>query len=125
MAHRLEADGYTVVQAGNYETAMEIFNLQGGKIDLLIADISLPGHNGCDLARNVLKIRPETRILFVSGHAGAEVVRFYGLSVADVHFLRKPFETASLLARVHRLMASHEKFEVHRTDTSQGAEGAD
>ena len=62
----------------------------GEAVDLLIADISLPDGNGCELAIAMREKKPDLRVLFVSGHVGAEVCRFYGLDVTDLHFLRKP-----------------------------------
>jgi DNA-binding response OmpR family regulator len=124
MSAALRANGYQVVKACNYDTAMGAFDLHRDEIDLLIADVSLPGRNGCDLALSILKSKPDIRVLFVSGHAGAEVVRFYGLSISDIHFLRKPFEPADLIARVRQVLASTEKFGALSRAAGQVSENA-
>jgi DNA-binding response OmpR family regulator len=105
----LRANGFQVVKACNYDTAMGVFAVHREDIDVLIADISLPGRNGCELALSILNAKPDVKVLFISGHTGAEVVRFYGLSISDILFLRKPFEPAALIARLNQVLASTEK----------------
>jgi len=112
MRSALQAEGFKVLEAGNYDTALSTFDLHREDIGILITDISLPGNNGCELARTVFKVNPDIKVLFVSGHAGAEICRFYGLSVSDFHFLRKPFAMDSMVARVHGLIASQAPLEI-------------
>lgn len=123
MSVALKAQGFQVFETGNYDAALSTFDRHKGAIDLLVSDISLPGNNGCELARVILALKPDLKVLFVSGHAGAEICRFYGFSIADVHFLRKPFNAASLVARVRRIMTSSESFEFGMTP-QQSARGA-
>jgi DNA-binding response OmpR family regulator len=106
----LHRQGYTVVEADNFQNAMNEFERYRDSIELLIADISLPGGNGCELAIAMRDRKPNLRALFVSGHVGAEVCRFYGLDVSDEHFLPKPFKAADLLSRVSQVMHSDEPF---------------
>jgi DNA-binding response OmpR family regulator len=102
----LTGKGYTTVEADSYETAMSVFEENRYSIALLVADISLPGGNGCDLAVALSKQHSDLRVLFVSGHVGAEVCQYYGLDVSDEHFLQKPFEAAELISRVSQIMSS-------------------
>src|SRR5437868_14958738 len=84
----LRSGGYTVLEAGSCEQCTAVFQRNQSAVQLLIADISLADGNGCDLALALWKQKPELKVLFVSGHVGAEVCRFYGLEVTDLHFLR-------------------------------------
>ncbi|MGH9627533.1 MAG: response regulator [Bryobacteraceae bacterium] len=61
------------------------------RIDFLIADVSLPGPNGCELAVQLLRSESELQVLFISGYTGAEVCSTYGVSLSGSHFLAKPF----------------------------------
>ena len=54
------------------------------------------------------KRKSDLRVLFVSGHVGAEVCRFHGLEPSTLHFLGKPFKAADLLARVAQVLDSPE-----------------
>jgi len=100
----LKARGWTVLGADSYSQAMAVFDLNRSTIQLLVADISLPDGNGCALAIEVQKQRPDIRVLFVSGHVGAEVCKYYGLEVTGLHFLKKPFTGKELWTRVQEVL---------------------
>jgi DNA-binding response OmpR family regulator len=106
----LQGEGYTVLEADSYNSAINVFESNRAAIDLLLADISLPDGNGCELAIAARNQKEDLRVLFVSGHVGAEVCRFYGLDVTDLHFLRKPFEAQQLLQCVRRVLQAAEPF---------------
>jgi CheY-like chemotaxis protein len=96
------------VQAGNSTEALKAARKQTS-LDLLITDISLPGTNGCELAKLLLKRYRDLRILFVSGYVGSEVCRYYGVPTTDLFFLRKPFSNSELAARVSRVFETDER----------------
>ena len=100
----LHGENCTVLEAECCEGALTLFEANRDRIDLLVADIALPDGNGCELAVTLRQRKPELRVLFVSGHVGAEVCRFYGLDVTDDHFLKKPFGPAELVERVERVL---------------------
>ena len=104
----LQGEGYTVVEADTYQTAMEAFDAHRYSIGLLVSDVSIPGGNGCEIAIALRKVNPELRVLFVSGHVGAEICKYYGFEVSDHHFLRKPFLQAELLSRVTQVLSSEQ-----------------
>jgi len=106
MGRALQSEGYHVFQAGDYTSGVAAFENHKSEINLLVVDVSLPGKNGCELARTLLSQKPDLRVLFISGHVGAEVVRFYGIDVTDLFFLRKPFKLPDLVKRVRRVLDS-------------------
>jgi DNA-binding response OmpR family regulator len=106
----LKGEGYTVVEAESYEEAFSVFEQNRYSIALVVLDISLPGGNGCELAIALKSKISDFRVLFVSGHVGAEICKYYGLQVSDEHFLRKPFEVTELLAKVLQIMSSEASF---------------
>jgi CheY-like chemotaxis protein len=110
----LEARGDTVLEASNYCSAVKTFEQHRDEINLLITDISLPDNNGCELAQNIMQSRPDMKVLFISGHAGAELCRFYGLVNPDLHFLEKPFKPIDLLVRVWRVLFSSVRFNINK-----------
>lgn len=110
MRATLEAGGYRVLEASNYHSGVNTFAQHSHEIDLLITDVSLPETNGCELAKSILEIRPDLKVLLVSGHTGAEVCRFYGLTSLELHLLDKPFKPVDLLIRVYRVMLCCERF---------------
>jgi len=102
----LEMAGFCVVDANSYDVAVRVFDALPGAVDLLLTDISLPRQNGIELAKVLLRRKPDLKVLFISGHVGAEVIRFYGLPATDRHFLRKPFSTEDLICRVEEILKS-------------------
>ena len=110
MRRILHLDAYTVLEASDYDDAQAIQKRHLGEIDLLLIDVSLPGGNGYDLSKALLEIEPHLKTLFVSGHAGAELCKFFDMAVTDVHFLQKPFQPAELLRRVKWVLESAEPF---------------
>ena len=110
MRSTLEAGGYRVLEASNNHSGVNTFAQHSQQVDLLIADVSLPDANGCELAKGLLEVNPDLKVLLVSGHAGAEVCRFYGLNSLELHLLEKPFKPVDLLIRVYRVMLCCERF---------------
>jgi DNA-binding response OmpR family regulator len=111
----LVGEGFTVLAAGSYARAISVGEDNLNRVDLLIADVTLPDGDACDLALRLRDCRPDLRVLFVSGHAGAEVCRFYGLDQTSLHFLKKPFKPKQICERVHRVLNAAETFpQLHR-----------
>ena len=103
-------EGYTVIEADCYRRAINVVEDNLDRVDLLVADISLPDGDACDLALTMRDHQPALRVLFVSGHVGAEVCRFYGLDKTDIHFLKKPFTSEQLKNSVQRVFRAAERF---------------
>lgn len=103
----LETGGqFTVFKASDYEQAVQVFARNKELVSLALLDVTLPGKNGVDLAKRLLSHKPDLRVLFISGHAGASVLRFYGVDAVDEHFLQKPLDRTTFLRRVHEALAS-------------------
>src|SRR5260370_15829796 len=97
-------EGYTVLEADCYRRAISVIEDDRYSVDFLVADVSLPDGDACDLAFQLMDRQPELRVLFVSGHAGAEICRFYRLDQTGLHFLRKPFTAKQLSESVQGVL---------------------
>ena len=102
----LEKAGFLVFSADSVGSALQVFQHNARGFDMAVLDISLPEKNGVDLYQELLALNSNLKVLFVSGHVGAEIIRFYGLRATDRHFLRKPFDSAVLVARVREIIQS-------------------
>jgi CheY-like chemotaxis protein len=103
----LEDDSrFVVLTCSDYTTGVNLFAAHGSAVTLALLDVALPGRSGIDLARHMLSINPEVKIIFVSGHVGKSVLEFHGIRASDEHFLRKPFDDATLLRRVDEALQS-------------------
>jgi len=108
MCSALRAGGYDALEARDYREALGVYRRYHDQIHLLLIDVSLPGNNGCELARAALALDPRVKVVLMSGPAGAEVCKFYGIPATDVHFLEKPFRPSTLLARVKYVLGAAE-----------------
>jgi signal transduction histidine kinase len=100
----LESSGYRVLAAEDSEAAVRISEAHGGRIDLLLTDLVLPGMSGADLGDLIGERRPGIEILLVSGYDNISLPADH----RDVPFLQKPFDRSSLLLKVRELLGSTE-----------------
>ncbi|HXO43215.1 MAG TPA: ATP-binding protein [Thermoanaerobaculia bacterium] len=100
----LEDGGYTVLVAEGVEAALALAERHRGAIHLLLTDVVMPGLSGPEAAARLLAVRPETRVLYMSGYAGDPIGR-HGLLPAGAALLVKPFTAANLLRMVREVLA--------------------
>jgi two-component system cell cycle sensor histidine kinase/response regulator CckA len=99
----LQKQGYEVLEARNGEEALALAEERSAPIDLLLADVEMPEMSGFELATRLKALRPEMKILFVSGLPADELERF-GPPPAQASFLRKPFSLAALLEKARNVL---------------------
>ena len=95
----LDAKGYRVLKASDGQAALSLAADYRGPIDLLVTDVVMPGVDGFTLAERLVELRPETRVLLISGYAEQSVVR-EELVGSRHRFLLKPFTSARLLRAI-------------------------
>jgi len=95
--------GYTVLEAGNGREAMEVSNRFPGHIHLLVTDVVMPDMRGPELDRRLRESRSDTRVLFISGYPGDDVIVQGELSQRPP-FLQKPFDQATLARTVREVL---------------------
>jgi DNA-binding NtrC family response regulator len=104
MSKALRQEFYDVLEASDCREALAVHARHLGEIVLVLTDVSLPGGNGYELSKALLAAEPHLRLLLMSGHAGAELCKFFNMPTTDLHFLQKPFEPEELLERVRTLL---------------------
>jgi CheY-like chemotaxis protein len=98
----LEASGYTVLEARNGREGLAICETHQGPIDLLLSDVVMPELGGRELAEQAIKLRPNLKIVFVSGHT-QDVILKEGVENGAA-FLQKPFTPAGLAQKVRETL---------------------
>src|SRR5213594_3457117 len=96
----LERHGYTVLEAPTAETALDLATRYSGIIHLLLTDVIMPGLNGRELAVRLTSMRPDARVIFMSGYTD-EAVKRHGVLETGSTYLQKPF-TPDAVARTVR-----------------------
>jgi two-component system cell cycle sensor histidine kinase/response regulator CckA len=101
----LQALGYSVLEAADSATAIQIGDQHGKPIDLLLTDVVMPGMNGRALAHRLLERRPGLRVLYMSGYTG-QVVGDRGVIDEGSFFLPKPFSRDGLAQKVREVLTA-------------------
>ncbi|WP_198002411.1 PAS domain-containing hybrid sensor histidine kinase/response regulator [Chlorobium ferrooxidans] len=91
----LERKGYRVLVAETPRDAITLADKYNEKIDLLLTDVIMPEMNGQDLSEIILAVRPDIKILFMSGYTADALGGTTNIHT-EHHFIRKPFTITSL-----------------------------
>ncbi|MEW6387004.1 MAG: response regulator [Thermodesulfobacteriota bacterium] len=99
----LEYYGYSVLAASNAGEALAIAQQHPGPIHLLLTDILMPGMSGRELAEHWLYRYPNSKVLFMSGYTGNNIVQL-GVSKDKFAFIQKPFKHDTLAHKVREVL---------------------
>ncbi len=104
LAHTiLGRHGYQVLQAASGEEALAQCERHQGPIQLLLTDVIMPRMSGRELAERIAKLRPDTRILFMSGYTDDAIVH-HGVLSSEMSFVQKPILPGPLLAKIREVL---------------------
>jgi PAS domain S-box-containing protein len=99
----LAAQGYEVLVAGRPEEAIGLLQNHSREIQLLLTDVIMPTMSGRELARQVTAVRPQTRVLYMSGYTD-NVISAGGMLEEGISFLQKPFTPTVLIHKVREVL---------------------
>ena len=99
----LRNKGYRVIEAKSGETALDLVRDASGRINLLISDVVMPQMDGPELIREVRRIDPDIKVIFISGYTEDAFRQRLG-SDSDIHFLAKPFSLKQLAIKVKEVI---------------------
>ena len=103
VAEILETSGYTVLQAADGPSALELARRHSGEISLLLTDVVMPGMSGPEVAQSVTAMRPGLLVLYMSGYTDSQIGH-HGVLEPGIAFLQKPFSTDDLTRKVRALL---------------------
>ncbi len=100
----LEQNGYRVLEAWNGVEARQLWQLTGGQAALLLTDLVMPGGlSGQELARQLRGLKPNLKVIFVSGYSAEIAGKEFKMQAGEV-FIQKPFESPVLLEKVRQCL---------------------
>ena len=91
----MQQRGFRVETAGNFDEAVEVFRSR--PTDLAVLDLRMPGKSGLELLRRLLQIKPDTRIIMLSGF-GSIPASIDAVRAGAVNFLSKPADADDILS---------------------------
>lgn len=101
----LEQYGYRVYEAANGEEALSLYEREQLHPDLLLTDVVMPAMGGRQLAENLIRQRPDLKVLYLSGYTDDSILR-HKVSESRADFLHKPFTPESLAFKVREVLDS-------------------
>lgn len=99
----LESEGYKVLAAEDGSKALEHAANHVGPIDALLTDVVLPGISGREVAERMVTMRPNVKVLYMSGYTGALIAK-QGVLDPGVALLSKPFSKNELLVQIRSVL---------------------
>lgn len=98
-AEFLRLQGYKVLEAKDGLDALSVARACQSKIHLLVTDVVMPNMSGGELAKEMARLRPETKALFVSGYAG-KTLTDHNVVDLETNFLQKPYSLKQLSSKI-------------------------
>ncbi len=106
MMHKfLEREGYQLLEARSGREAEDLAKVYSNPIDVLVTDVVMPGVTGPELAERLAPLRPDMKVLFVSGYRH-DSLEHQGFLQRELNLLPKPFPAMELIRQVQRLLRS-------------------
>jgi CheY-like chemotaxis protein len=103
MGEVLRVNGYRVLEACDGDSALSIFGSDRDNIDLVFLDVRMPKKNGREVREEILKDRPDTRFLFMSGYA-ADIMDGHGAGKNGFNFISKAAMPQEILNKVREVL---------------------
>lgn len=94
--------GCTVLEASSGDDAVRIASDKDRNIDIVLTDVIMPRMNGFELARRISELRPDIKVLYMSGYSDEMIAR-HDVSVGQPSFIQKPFKPEDLRAKIQEL----------------------
>ena len=101
----LRIGGYEGLMACDAHEAMQIYGEHAGKIGMVLADVIMPGMSGFTLVESLRKLNPGIKVLYMSGHTGANTASHSQLDPGRP-FIQKPFSVVDLIAKIREVLDS-------------------
>jgi len=98
----LEQAGFIVVTANGPVEALNVLKEDSRNIDVMLTDVRMPIMGGCELAKYAVKIRPDMKVMYMSGYIEESVVEM--ITREGSSLLAKPFTLEILTGSVNKVL---------------------
>ena len=99
----LKRYGFTVIDAGRVNAAVDLAQREEGNIDLLLTDVIMPGMNGKELYEKIKELQPQMKVLYMSGYT-EDIISNHGILHEGINFIQKPFTVHGLVQKIQKVM---------------------
>jgi PAS domain S-box-containing protein len=123
VAGTLRTNGYTVLDAPDGNTALELAKSYDAPIDLLLTDLILPGISGRNTAEQLRQSHPSIKVIYMSGYTD-DLITGVGIPGPKTVLLEKPFRIATLLLNIREVLDGAPAMPAGDAPTGAGLSGA-
>jgi DNA-binding NtrC family response regulator len=99
----LSMQGYKVLEASNPNSAFSICDQHDGPIHLMVTDVVMPEMNGPELAKRLIPLYPEMKVLYMSGYV-KNFISYQGILEKRIEYIQKPFTVNELARKVREVL---------------------
>jgi CheY-like chemotaxis protein len=99
----LERQGYTVLEAADGAEALQVYEKEGERIDLILTDVVMPRMSGRELVDRVRATKSTMPVLYMSGYTEDAILR-HGVRDASMLLLGKPFTPGDLVGKIREVL---------------------
>ncbi len=99
----LKNSGYTILEASNGKEAIEMFNKNSKKIDLILTDVIMPAMSGRKMVELLQKKHPGINALYMSGYTDDAIIK-HGVLEPGMAYIQKPFSPKALIQKVQEVL---------------------
>ena len=104
LSRMLRQAGVVVFEAADGSSAIDVLRATGGKIDVMLLDMTLPGASSSEVVAEASKVRPDIRVMFTSAYSREMVAK--AIDVVQIHdFIEKPFRVADLMKKLRNILS--------------------
>ena len=101
----LRQAGFVVFEAADGSSAIELLRVNGGKVDVILLDMTIPGASSQEVVAEASKVRPEIRVMFTSAYSREMIAS--AMTVPQIRdFIEKPFQLAALVKTLRNALSS-------------------
>lgn len=113
--------GYDMLVASNGVEAMQILKQQKDRVHLIITDVVMPQMSGRELAEHVAILKPEIKVLYMSGYTNDAIVR-HGVLESETWFIQKPFAPDALACKIREVLNEDQALVTRQIGVDERAE---
>ena len=99
----LDEQGYKILVASNGLEALKILEEDKTAVDLILTDVVMPEMNGRELVNRTAILRPDAKVLYMSGYTNDAIVH-HGVLDSGTSFIQKPFSSYTLACKVREVL---------------------